>query len=165
MGRQDRVWQGRALNAREFVISADEKSSIQARRREQPTLAPASGRSTRIEHEYFRKGAWSYLAVWDVHLNEGGGWPFSIGGLSRLGANGRLLRPDCRDYERSLTLLEHLPELSKQTGGQTIPTCNRELAIHGSVDSGNLFVGSGTPASLNAGSGTIEDVGMTPNFA
>src|SRR5437016_3953058 len=26
----DRVWQGRALNAREFVISADEKSSIQA---------------------------------------------------------------------------------------------------------------------------------------
>jgi len=98
-------------------------------------------------------------------LNGGGGWPFSIGGFCRLGASGRLLRPDCRHYERSLTLLEHLPELSKQTGGQTIPTCNRELAIRGSVDSGNLFVGSGTPASLNAGSHTIEDVGMTPNFA
>jgi hypothetical protein len=52
----DRVWQGRALNAREFVISADEKSSIQARRRKQPTLAPASGRATRVEHEYFREG-------------------------------------------------------------------------------------------------------------
>jgi len=63
----DRVWQGRALNAREFVISADEKSSIQARRRKQPTLAPTSGRSTRVEHEYFREGAWTYLAAWDVH--------------------------------------------------------------------------------------------------
>jgi hypothetical protein len=44
----DRIWLGRPLNAREFVISADEKSSIQARRRKQPTLAPAPGRS---EHE------------------------------------------------------------------------------------------------------------------
>jgi len=63
----DRVWQGRRLHAREFVISADEKSSIQARRRKQPTLAPASGRVTRVEHEYFREGAWTYLAAWDVH--------------------------------------------------------------------------------------------------
>lgn len=63
----DRVWLGRPLSAREFVISADEKSSIQARRRKQPTLAPAPGRSTRVEHEYFREGAWTYLAAWDVH--------------------------------------------------------------------------------------------------
>ncbi len=63
----DRVWQGRPLTAREFVISADEKSSIQARRRKQPTLSPAPGRSTRVEHEYFREGAWIYLAAWDVH--------------------------------------------------------------------------------------------------
>jgi hypothetical protein len=62
-----RVWQGRPLNAREFVISADEKSSIQGRRRKQPTLAPAPGRSTRGEHEYFREGAWTYLAAWGVH--------------------------------------------------------------------------------------------------
>ncbi len=65
------AWQGRALNAREFVVSADEKSSIQARRRKQPTLAPASGRSTRVEHEYFREGAWTYLAAWDVPLDNG----------------------------------------------------------------------------------------------
>ena len=63
----DRFWQGRPLSAREFVISADEKSSIQARRRKQPTLSPAPGRSTRVEHEYFREGAWTYLAAWDVH--------------------------------------------------------------------------------------------------
>lgn len=63
----DRVWQGRPLHTREFVISADEKSSIQARRRKQPTRAPAPGRATRVEHEYFREGAWTYLAAWDVH--------------------------------------------------------------------------------------------------
>jgi len=63
----DRVWQGRPLTAKEFVISADEKSSIQARRRMQPTLAPAPGRCTRVEHEYVREGAWTYLAAWDVH--------------------------------------------------------------------------------------------------
>ena len=63
----DRVWQGRPLTAREFVISADEKSSIQARRRMHPTLAPTSGRSTRVEHEYSREGVWTYLAAWDVH--------------------------------------------------------------------------------------------------
>jgi hypothetical protein len=40
---------------------------MQARRRKQPTRARASGRSTRVEHEYFREGAWTYLAAWDVH--------------------------------------------------------------------------------------------------
>jgi hypothetical protein len=30
-------------------------------------LAPAPGRSTRVEHEYFRQGAWTDLAAWDVH--------------------------------------------------------------------------------------------------
>src|SRR6202035_5278643 len=50
-----------------FVISADEKTSIQARRRKQPTLPPGPDRPTRVEHEYFRQGAWTYLAAWDVH--------------------------------------------------------------------------------------------------
>jgi len=30
-------------------------------------LAPAPGRSTRVEHEYFREGPWTYRAAWDVH--------------------------------------------------------------------------------------------------
>ena len=50
-----------------YVISADEKTSIQARRRKQPTLRPAPHRPTRVENEYFREGAWVYLAAWDVH--------------------------------------------------------------------------------------------------
>jgi hypothetical protein len=62
-----RLWEGVPLGADDFVISADEKTSIQARRRKQPTLPPAPNRPTRVEHEYFREGAWVYLVAWDVH--------------------------------------------------------------------------------------------------
>jgi DDE superfamily endonuclease len=51
----------------DFVISVDEKISVQARRRKQPTLPAAADRPMRVEHEYFREGAWTYLAAWDVH--------------------------------------------------------------------------------------------------
>ena len=50
-------WKGRRLRADEFVISADEKPSLQARRRKHPTLAPGPARPMRVEHEYFRTGA------------------------------------------------------------------------------------------------------------
>ena len=59
-------WQGKPLGPNDYVISADEKTSIQARRRQAPTRAPKPGRSGRIEHEYERKGALAYLAAWDV---------------------------------------------------------------------------------------------------
>jgi DDE superfamily endonuclease len=49
------------------VISADEKTSIQARCRCHPTLPPAQARTMRVEHEYERRGALAYLAAWDVH--------------------------------------------------------------------------------------------------
>jgi transposase len=58
---------GRALGADEFVISADEKTSIQARCRCHPTLPPGQARMMRVEHEYERGGALAYLAAWDVH--------------------------------------------------------------------------------------------------
>ena len=60
-------WDGRRLRADEFVISADEKTSIQARIRCHPSLPPAAGRVMRVEHEYDRGGALQYLAAWDVH--------------------------------------------------------------------------------------------------
>lgn len=60
-------WQGSALGPRDFVLCADEKTSIQARVRKHPSLAPAPGRLTRVEHEYRRAGAWAYLAAWDVN--------------------------------------------------------------------------------------------------
>lgn len=59
-------WEGRPLGKRDFVISADEKTSIQARARRHPSLAPAPGRVMRVEHEYGRRGALAYLAAWDV---------------------------------------------------------------------------------------------------
>src|SRR5579863_7232303 len=62
-----REWDGKRLGKRDFVISADEKTSIQARVRCHQTLAPAAGRDTRVEHEYERGGALQYLAAWDVH--------------------------------------------------------------------------------------------------
>jgi len=62
-----RTWQGKPLGKRDFVISADEKTSIQARARCHPTLGPASRRDTRVEHEYDRGGSLAYLAAWDVH--------------------------------------------------------------------------------------------------
>ncbi len=60
-------WEGQALRPDEFVVSADEKTSIQARLRTHASLPPGPGRSARIEHEYTRGGAWAYLAAWDVH--------------------------------------------------------------------------------------------------
>lgn len=59
-------WQGRALGPKDHVLSADEKTSIQARIRCHPSLAPAPGQPLRIEHEYQRGGALQYLAAWDV---------------------------------------------------------------------------------------------------
>jgi len=60
-------WENRPLGENEFVISADEKTSIQARRRKQQTLAPGPNKAILVEHEYERKGSWAYLAAWDVH--------------------------------------------------------------------------------------------------
>jgi len=62
-----RQWEGQSLKANEFVISADEKTSIQARVRKHPSLPPRPGQPARIEHEYTRGGAWAYLAALDVH--------------------------------------------------------------------------------------------------
>jgi transposase len=60
-------WQGRRLGKNEYVISSDEKPSIQARCRCHPTLVPGKRRVMRVEHDYDRGGALTYLAAYDVH--------------------------------------------------------------------------------------------------
>ena len=60
-------WEGKPLAATEYVISTDEKTSIQARCRCHATLPPAAARAMRVEHEYERCGALQYLAAWDCH--------------------------------------------------------------------------------------------------
>ncbi|MCQ8829426.1 IS630 family transposase [Streptomyces malaysiensis] len=62
-----RTWQGIGLGDDEYVISADEKTSIQARCRCHPTLAPGQARAMRVNHTYGRGGALAYLAAYDVH--------------------------------------------------------------------------------------------------
>ena len=62
-----RRFHGRRLEPDEFVISADEKTSIQARCRCHPTLPPGVARMMKVEHEYQRGGALAYLVAWDVH--------------------------------------------------------------------------------------------------
>jgi len=60
------MWDGVPLGPDEFVISADEKTSIQARHRKHTSLGPRKGEGQKVEFEYTRKGALSYLAAWDV---------------------------------------------------------------------------------------------------
>ena len=62
-----RIFNGRHLTKREYVISSDEKTSIQARCRCHPSLPPGTARLMRVEHEYDRGGALAYLAAYDVH--------------------------------------------------------------------------------------------------
>lgn len=62
-----RRWEGKRLRWDEFVLSTDEKTSIQARVRKHPSLPPRPQCAARIEHEYTRAGAWAYLAALDVH--------------------------------------------------------------------------------------------------
>jgi hypothetical protein len=62
-----REWEGEPLGEGDYVVSADEKTSIQARVRRHPSLPAAPGRAPRTEFEYERGGALQYLAAWDVH--------------------------------------------------------------------------------------------------
>lgn len=62
-----RVFDGSPPGDDEYVISSDEKTSIQARCRCHPTLPPGRSRAMRVNHEYERGGALAYLAACDVH--------------------------------------------------------------------------------------------------
>jgi len=60
------VWNGKRLGPNDFVISADEKTSIQARNRKGFSTTPGPNHIRRVEFEYQRCGALAYLAAWDV---------------------------------------------------------------------------------------------------
>lgn len=62
-----RVWEGQELGPDDYVISADEKSQIQALRRRHPGQPSGPGRTRRVEFEYRRGGTLAYLAAYDVH--------------------------------------------------------------------------------------------------
>ena len=60
-------WEGRPLGSGDYVLSMDEKTSIQARGRTHEETPPEPKQTRRIESEYERNGALQYLAAWDVH--------------------------------------------------------------------------------------------------
>ena len=60
------VWNEERLRDDDYVISADEKTSIQARLRLHPTEPAGPEKVMRVEFEYERGGALAYLAAWDV---------------------------------------------------------------------------------------------------
>ena len=66
------IFEGRSLGPRDHVICADEKTSIQARRRRVTAPGPGQqgrpGKPGHIESDYERAGAVQYLAAWDVRL-------------------------------------------------------------------------------------------------
>lgn len=62
-----RTFEDVPLGEDEYVVSSDEKTSVQARCRCHPTLAPGRARAMRVNHEYGRGGALAYLAAYDVH--------------------------------------------------------------------------------------------------
>jgi len=62
-----RVFEGKRLRPDEYVISADEKSQLQALGRRHETSAPGPGARAATRFEYERGGTLAYLAAWDVH--------------------------------------------------------------------------------------------------
>ena len=62
-----RTFDGKRLYPDEYVISADEKTQLQALGRHHQTVAPGPGRPGLVEFEYLRGGTLAYLAAWDVH--------------------------------------------------------------------------------------------------
>lgn len=62
-----RVWDGATLGPDDYVISADEKSQLQALSRCHPSRPGGPGRVTRVEFEYQRHGTLAYFGAYDVH--------------------------------------------------------------------------------------------------
>jgi transposase len=61
LDRYARTWCGIELGPDEYVISADEKSQLQALARRHPGQEPGPGRTRRVEFEYRRHGTLAYF--------------------------------------------------------------------------------------------------------
>ena len=84
------TWQGQPLGPTDYLLSADEKTSIQARRRGHPARPPAPGHPARVENAYERGGALPYLAAGDVRRGDVMGRCEATTGIEPLG---RLVNP------------------------------------------------------------------------
>ncbi len=62
-----RIWQGVPLSPDDYVISADQKSRLQALRRRHPGRPTGPGHTRQVELEYVRGGTLAHFAAYDVH--------------------------------------------------------------------------------------------------
>jgi transposase len=62
-----RTWDETPLGPHDYVISADEKSQLQALHRRHPGRPPGPDHTRRVEFEYRRGGTLAYFAAYDVH--------------------------------------------------------------------------------------------------
>lgn len=104
-----RCWNDKPLKGHEFVISADEKTSVQARHRKHSTRPAAPQHPMRVEHEYERCGAWAYMAALDVHHARVFGRCEATTGIA---AFHRLVeqvmtRPPCNDARRVFWIVDN----------------------------------------------------------
>jgi transposase len=67
LGLYARVFDGVELGPNDYVISADEKSQLQALRRCHRGRPPGPGHVAQIEFEYKRGGTLAYMGAYDVH--------------------------------------------------------------------------------------------------
>jgi transposase len=64
------AWDTRPLGGWEMVVCGDEKTRLQPRTRQAPTLAAQPGQPVRVEHEYTRQGALHLLAGCDTRTGK-----------------------------------------------------------------------------------------------
>jgi hypothetical protein len=76
------------LGPTDYVLRADEKTSLQARLRCHPSLPPRPGRPAYIAPAYERGGAWQSLAAWAVRRGDGMGRCEPTTGLAPCGRLG-----------------------------------------------------------------------------
>jgi hypothetical protein len=113
------------------VLSADAKTSIQARRRRHPSTPPGPGAATRVEHEYARGGALAYLAAWDVRA---GGVIGRCEATTGKAAFGRLVdqvmatEPD-RSAPRVFWIVDHGSSHRGETAAAALMTCYPNLIV------------------------------------
>ncbi len=131
-----RQWKGKSLKEDEFVISADEKTSIQARRRIHATVPTQPSKPMKVEHEYERLGAWAYLAALDVHGPRLFGRCEStsgIGPFDRLVAQAMAHEP-YRSARRVFWILDNGSSHRGQRSVQRLQGCYANLrVVHGPV--------------------------------
>jgi len=104
-----RVWNGAPLKDDEFVLSADEKTSIQARSRRHVSYPTQSDSPMKIEHEYKRLGAWAYLAALDVHRMKLFGRCEHKSGIASFGrlVNQVMTQPPYRDARKVFWIVDN----------------------------------------------------------